>query len=358
MSAIKFESGIDLNQKLLNNARIQNLSSAPSSPVTGQIYFDTTTGHFGVYTGSAWEYTGSVGSNTVTKSANAAAADTLQVSGGTDKTLVDFTSAGGLVKVSAGGVVSIAVPGTDYVTAASTSTFTNKTFDANGTGNSISNIETADFATNVVDTDTTLAANSDTRLASQKAVKAYADSLIASAAKPKGGIDCSANPNYPAATVGDFYRVTVAGMIGGASGIVVSVGDELHCFTTGSAGNHATVGANWTIVQANVDQATTTTLGLTALATNAEALAQSVTDKAVTPVALVGYTQKKTFTIGDGSTANIAVTDNLPIDKIAICRDASTNAIILVDIVFAANTTTFKFDVAPASNAYKVVIIG
>jgi hypothetical protein len=60
-----------------------------------------------------------------------------------------------------------------------TATFTNKTIDANGTGNSISNLETADFAANVVDTDGTLAANSDTRLASQKAVKTYVDASAA-----------------------------------------------------------------------------------------------------------------------------------------------------------------------------------
>jgi len=61
------------------------------------------------------------------------------------------------------------------ITEDSTDTLTNKTIDANGTGNSISNLETADFATNVVDTDTSLTADSDTRLASQKAVKAYVD---------------------------------------------------------------------------------------------------------------------------------------------------------------------------------------
>jgi hypothetical protein len=33
-----------------------------------------------------------------------------------------------------------------FITASSTSTLTNKTFDANGTGNSLSNVEVADFA--------------------------------------------------------------------------------------------------------------------------------------------------------------------------------------------------------------------
>jgi hypothetical protein len=65
-------------------------------------------------------------------------------------------------------------------------------------------------------------------------------------------IDCSANPNYPAASAGDVYKVSVAGKIGGASGPVVQAGDILTCVTTSVAGTHAAVGANWFIEQGNV----------------------------------------------------------------------------------------------------------
>lgn len=72
----------------------------------------------------------------------------------------------------------------------------------------------------------------------------------------KGVIDCSANPNYPAADAGFLYRVSVAGKIGGASGPNVQVGDTLLCLTDATAsGNHATVGANWNISQVNIDGA-------------------------------------------------------------------------------------------------------
>lgn len=72
----------------------------------------------------------------------------------------------------------------------------------------------------------------------------------------KGVIDCSANPNYPAADKGDTYRVSVAGKIGGGAGINVQVGDTLLCLTDGSsAGTHGAVGANWNISQANIDGA-------------------------------------------------------------------------------------------------------
>ncbi|MCK1367626.1 hypothetical protein [Bradyrhizobium sp. 62] len=72
----------------------------------------------------------------------------------------------------------------------------------------------------------------------------------------KGVIDCSANPNYPAADAGWTYRVSVAGKIGGASGTNVEAGDMMMCITDGSAsGTQAAVGANWDIIQANIDGA-------------------------------------------------------------------------------------------------------
>lgn len=109
-----------------------------------------------------------------------------------------------------------------------------------------------------LDTDPLLAANSDAKIATQKAVKAYADGLLDAnnAYVYKGAIDCSTNPNYPAANAGWTYKVSVAGKIGGVAGINVEVGDSLTCLIDASpAGNQAAVGTNWLITQTNIDGA-------------------------------------------------------------------------------------------------------
>ena len=81
---------------------------------------------------------------------------------------------------------------------------------------------------------------------------------LASAVVLRGTIDCSAAPDYPTADLGDFYVVSVAGKIGGASGVDVEIGDTLLCMVDGTlSGDQATIGMNWTIGQGNIDGAVT-----------------------------------------------------------------------------------------------------
>ena len=100
--------------------------------------------------------------------------ETLTIAGGT-----------GINTVGSGTTLTISIDGT-VVTGSSTDTFTNKTIDANGTGNSITNLEVADFASGVLDTDITSVSSSDDTLASAKAIKTYVDAQVATV--PTGDI--------------------------------------------------------------------------------------------------------------------------------------------------------------------------
>jgi hypothetical protein len=93
--------------------------------------------------------------------------DTLTIAGGT-----------GITSTISGDIVTLAIDST-VTTASSTNTFTNKTIDANGTGNSITNLEVADFASGVIDTNISSVSASDDTLASAKAIKTYVDNQVA-----------------------------------------------------------------------------------------------------------------------------------------------------------------------------------
>lgn len=84
------------------------------------------------------------------------------------------------------------------------------------------------------------------------ATKTYVDTAVTGLLDFKGSTDASSNPNYPAASKGDAYYVSVAGKIGGASGKVVSVGDVYVASADNAGGNEATVGTSWFVLEGNI----------------------------------------------------------------------------------------------------------
>ena len=101
--AKKFLVSIDLNKNELQNAVVQNLGTAPSSPVEGQIYYDTGDDTIYFYNGTAFQSVGGDVESII-------AGDAISVSGTTDITvnvLYDDTTiglSGGNLQVKDGGI--------------------------------------------------------------------------------------------------------------------------------------------------------------------------------------------------------------------------------------------------------------
>ena len=95
--------------------------------------------------------------------------------------------------------------------------------------------------------DTAASGDNTTMLATTAFVQQEISSHLVNPMKLKGALDCSANPDYPAASAGWTYRVSVAGKIGGGSGLAVSVGDLIVCLVDNAGGSQASAGSNWLI---------------------------------------------------------------------------------------------------------------
>ena len=99
--------------------------------------------------------------------------------------------------------------------AADTATFTNKTFDVEATGNSVSNIDVANLKSGVLDTDISSVSGSDDTLASAKSIKTYVDAQVTAnnldITDGSTTIEIDANSEALTITSGEGIDATVSG---------------------------------------------------------------------------------------------------------------------------------------------------
>lgn len=106
-----------------------------------------------------------------------------------------------------------------FITASSTATLTNKTFDANGTGNSISNIEVTDLAGSAVVTESEgIGSNdNDTTLPTSAAVKDYVDNNV-----PSTGVTVQ-DEGSSLTTAGTTLNFVGAGVVASGTGTTKTI---------------------------------------------------------------------------------------------------------------------------------------
>jgi len=397
-----FVTDINLNKNELQNARIQGLSSAPSAPVAGQLYFDTSNKTMYYYNGLSspdgpWMPMG-------------ASAEIIQdvigssVSGGTGLTATYVDSTGittidldntAVAPGSYGSTTEIptfTVDAQGRLTAAGTVSVATTLSIAGDTGTDTVNLLTDTLTVSggegidVAVTNNTITIAGEDASTTNKGVASFADAdfTVASGAVSIKNVDLGTQTtgNYVATIAGTTNEITVSGSGSENAAITIGLPDDVTITNNLNVGgdlnvtgvintvNSTQVNISDNKVNLNSDMPEENSPSLDAgivvhrgIEADAELLWSETADR--WQVGLVGgsyhdISRKYVATIGDGAALTYAITHNLGTREVQVqVYDAATYDTVETDVVRnSTSQVTIGFTAAPASGAYKVVIVG
>ena len=398
----KFLTNVNMTQNQLLNVVIDKQATAPATPVSGQLYYNTSSNLLFMYNGTTWI---DIASGDIT----AVNAGTGLSGGGTSGSVtLNFNPDNTTIEVDGSNNVRIKDLGVTTAKLNTDAVTTIKILDKNVTFAKIQDIPTLTVIGNLSGSTATPSAISvvtdftsplNTNIPTTLAVKNYVDTTVGSLGNLEGGFNAT-SATLPVAAggtkKGDYWYVTVAGTPSGVSpSVTLAVGDVVIANQDNAS---TTNSSQWIFLETNQQQATTTIVGITRYATGTETQNQTEGSAAVTPLGLASLTATETrqglaeiatqaetnaglddtrivtplklatyvsnatgsysTSVGNGAALLFTVTHNLNSSAVIVqLYENSTGAQVMTDVVItSANVVTISFTAAPTTNQYLVVV--
>lgn len=373
--AKKFLVPIDLVKNSLLNAALHPTATAPTSPATGQVYFDTSDSKVKIYGGSSWITVGNTQEEIEDLVANLVQAGT--------GISVTYNDTAGSLTVGNTGVTNISGTSNEIDVSASTGSITLSlpaTVSADISGNAATATKLATSRTIELTGDVTGSASFDGSATA---------TITATIANNSVALGTDTTGNYVATISGTANEVEVTGSGGEDAAVTIGLPDNVNLTGNLVVGGNLTVSGTTTSVNTETINLADNIITLNSNATGSptenagievnRGTSASVTlrwneanDKweltndgttysdIITAADITTVTRKYSTSVGNGSSTTINVDHNLGTTDVQVqIFEIATGDSVECDVTRSTtNRVVVGFSVAPTSNQYRVVVIG